>query len=69
MTGLVPMPGPQEHCLGGHAVMIVGYDDETQHVIVRNSWGTDWGIKGYFWLPYEYVTNMDLAGDFWSIRK
>lgn len=68
-TGLVPMPSPNEECLGGHAVMMVGYDDVKRHVIVRNSWGADWGDKGYFYLPYEYVTDPNLAEDFWSIRK
>ena len=69
-NGLVPMPQyGRENILGGHAVMIVGYDDITQHIIVRNSWGTGWGDKGYFYLPYDYVTNPDFASDFWTIRK
>jgi C1A family cysteine protease len=68
-TGMVPMPSAQEQCLGGHAVMIVGYDDEKQHVIVRNSWGISWGDEGYFYLPYEYINNSSLAEDFWSVRK
>jgi C1A family cysteine protease len=68
-TGVVPMPGPNERELGGHAVMMVGYDDDFQHVIVRNSWGTNWGDKGYFYLPYAYITNPNLAEDFWTLRK
>jgi C1A family cysteine protease len=69
-TGLVPMPKVgRESVLGGHAVMIVGYDDTKQHVIVRNSWGTGWGDKGYFYLPYAYVQNPELASDFWTLRK
>jgi C1A family cysteine protease len=67
-TGLVPMPGPTEECLGGHCVVIVGYDDSKSAFLVRNSWGTDWGIGGYFWLPYAYVLNPDLASDFWIIQ-
>jgi len=67
-SGLVPMPRPREKCLGGHALMMVGYDDANQHVIVRNSWGTSWGDKGYFYLPYEYVNNPQLASDFWTVR-
>lgn len=67
-TGVVPMPGPDESVLGGHAVLCVGYNDETQRFIVRNSWGTDWGIGGYFSMPYEYLTNRGLASDFWTIR-
>ena len=47
-TGILPMPKPKEKVVGGHAVMAVGYDDSKQAVIVRNSWGTGWGIKGIF---------------------
>jgi C1A family cysteine protease len=46
----------------------VGYDDAQQRFIVRNSWGAGWGLKGYFTLPYAYVTGTDLASDFWTIR-
>jgi C1A family cysteine protease len=67
-TGIMPMPKPQEKVLGGHAVMAVGYDDSKQAVLVRNSWGTDWGIRGYFYMPYGYITNANLCDDFWTIR-
>jgi C1A family cysteine protease len=67
-TGIVPMPSPGEKVLGGHAVMAVGYDDSTQRFIVRNSWGTSWGIGGYFMMPYAYVTDSNLADDLWTIR-
>jgi len=67
-TGIVPMPAPGEKVMGGHAVMAAGYDDSKQQFIVRNSWGTGWGIKGYFMMPYAYLTNSNLADDFWTIR-
>jgi C1A family cysteine protease len=66
-TGLVPMPKPNEQCLGGHAVAVVGYDDRHNYFIVRNSWGPDWGVEGYFFMPYEYVTNANLCSDFWNL--
>lgn len=66
-TGIVPMPTPSSSNLGGHAIMCVGYDDEHKWFICRNSWGSDWGEKGYFFLPYAYVNNPNLASDFWSI--
>lgn len=50
-TGIMPMPAPSEKVVGGHAVLAVGYDDSTQHFIVRNSWGDGWGLKGYFMMP------------------
>ena len=68
-TGTVPMPKKDEACLGGHAVLAVGYDDVTKRVIVRNSWGKGWGDEGYFTLPYAYISNTDLCDDFWTIRR
>lgn len=68
-TGMVPMPGINERLLGGHAVTFVGYDDASRRFIVQNSWGDDWGDKGFFYLPYDYCTNLDLADDFWMIHN
>jgi C1A family cysteine protease len=68
-TGHLGMPGTGEKQLGGHAVLAVGYDDSSQSFIVRNSWGADWGIKGYFTMPYPYLLQGTLASDFWTIRS
>lgn len=67
-TGIVNMPQSSERCLGGHAVLAVGYNDGQKRLIVRNSWGPKWGMKGYFTLPYGYVTDRNLSDDFWTIR-
>ena len=67
--GVVPMPKDGEACQGGHAVCIVGYDYNKKLFKFRNSWGPDWGDKGYFYLPFEYVLNPDLAEDFWVLTK
>ena len=64
-TGIVPMPSKDESVLGGHCVLIVGYDDAKQWFIVRNSWGTGWGDSGYCYMPFDYWTNPDLASDCW----
>jgi C1A family cysteine protease len=68
-TGTVPMPRKSERVLGGHAVLGVGYNDKQKRFIVRNSWGTGWGKKGYFTMPYAYLANPDLASDFWVVRR
>jgi C1A family cysteine protease len=68
-TGKVPMPKAGESMLGGHAVLAVGYDDVKKSFLMRNSYGINWGIKGYFYLPYDYLLNPDLSDDFWTIRR
>lgn len=53
--------------LGGHAVVLVGYDDTEQQFIIRNSQGASWGANGYGFVPYSYVLNPLLARDFWVV--
>lgn len=67
-TGIVPVPSSREKPIGGHAVMAVGYDDEKEALIVRNSWGSEWGINGDFYLPYWFVTTHNASADYWTIR-
>jgi C1A family cysteine protease len=50
-------------------VVIVGYDVAAKTVTCRNSWGSGWGMKGYFTMPFDYVLNPDLAEDFWVVRQ
>lgn len=66
-TGIVPLPTFTEKLQGGHAVLAVGYDDDKRSILVRNSWGADWGLKGYFWLSYDYFFS-SLVSDLWVIR-
>jgi len=79
-TGVVPMPAPNEQHIGFHSVLAVGYSDPKGQVIVRNSWSASWGDKGYFYMPYQYLTGPAassdsasiegayLTSDFWSIE-
>lgn len=68
-SGVLNMPGPNERVMGGHAVMAVGYDNSQKRFIIRNSWDTNWGMHGYFTMPYDYLDpNKNLADDFWTIR-
>lgn len=67
-SGHAPMPRSGEPVVGGHAVCAVGYDTARRWFICRNSWGKTWGMRGYFTLPFAYLTDTDLAADFWTIR-
>ncbi|MEI6398324.1 MAG: C1 family peptidase, partial [Pseudomonadota bacterium] len=46
----------------GHAYSIVGYDDQSQQLIMKNSWGDSWGDAGYGYLSYSCLGNMDPNG-------
>ncbi len=58
-SGHIAVPAAHAVALGGHAVLLAGFDDAAGggagHFIVRNSWGTSWGDGGYGYLPYAYV--------------
>jgi hypothetical protein len=65
LTGVVPMPDVNtEECLGGHAVLLFGYDDTTHRCLCLNSWSKDWGQNGLFTIPYDYLTDINLSIDF-----
>jgi C1A family cysteine protease len=78
VKGGIPYPCSGETAQWGHAIVAIGYDDEKiiknlscnkqtkGALLIRNSWGKEWGDKGYGWMPYDYVLN-NLAQDFWSL--
>ena len=67
--GVVPMPSPKDvgrSSHGGHSMCAVGYSDSEKVFIVRNSWGDQWGDKGYCYMPYNYLMNPEFnGGDSW----
>lgn len=66
--GYIPIPKTNEQLLGGHAVLLVGYDTQKGLFKFRNSWGPNWGQEGYGYLPFAYVYHPQLAGDFWAAQ-
>jgi hypothetical protein len=68
-SGIVPMPTHTSQSLGAHTVLVVGYDDNMQHWIARNSWGPEWGDHGYFYLPYLYLLDGSLSSDLWKVNR
>ncbi len=68
--GLVLLPDLEmESHLGSHALLAVGYSDIDEVVIARNSWGVNWGDRGYCYLPYEYFNHPDLLDNAWLLRQ
>jgi len=65
-TGLMPMPKKGEARLGGHCVTFDAFSDSDQTFWCANSWGTDWGIGGWFKMPYANLSN---CADFWVLTK
>lgn len=69
-TGMMPYPNTKrERLLGGHAVLLVGYNKTKKVFIARNSWGTSWGDRGYFYMPFSVVTNTSMSSDYWIIKS
>lgn len=69
-TGMVPVPDEtKDKHIGGHALTIVGYDDDLTCFIIANSWGRFWGANGFGYIPYSYILNKNFSGDFWTPRS
>jgi C1A family cysteine protease len=80
-NGLWPYPKAGEQLMGGHAVDAAGYNDTIRcpntngagAFLCRNSWSANWGMAGYFWLPYEFITRTyngaRLMSDMWALGK
>lgn len=86
-TGVMPMPNASEKLVGGHDILVVGYDTAFKSnpdfvksgvnpdwvsdtaLLIRNSWGPNWGIQGHFWMPIPYASNPSTGGDAWTGRR
>ncbi len=67
-TGDISYPNKRERPIGAHCMLIVGYDDEEGMFEIQNSWGKIWGDGGFGRMPYRYVTDSELCGDFWAFK-
>ncbi len=65
-TGVFPLPKDKEQIIGGHAIVIVGYDDQDRRVKFVNSWGAGWGDHGFGYVPYDYLAKY--MSDAWTFR-
>ena len=73
-TGIIPIPNiNKETLLGGHCMLIIGFNNTTQQFLCVNSWGSSWGCnstggtsgsRGFCLIPYSYILNTNLCSDF-----
>lgn len=69
-TGIMAYPDPDDLTRDGHEVLAVGYlRDQPHYCLIRNSWGTDWGIGGYFLMPWVWLLEPGLTSDFRTIYR
>jgi C1A family cysteine protease len=70
-TGVVPEPDPSQIIPNeGHEVLAIGYlEDHPEHCLCRNSWGTGWGIDGYFLMPWSVLLDATFSGDLRTIYR
>jgi C1A family cysteine protease len=66
-SAIMKMPGRKESIIGGHAICLVGFDEQTQLFKFKNCWGTEWGENGYGYIPYDYIEKFSADG--WIIKK
>jgi hypothetical protein len=63
-NGVIPMPARPDEVFGGHAICCVGFSDVTRRLKFKNSWGSNWGARGYGYISYEYAEKYML--DAWA---
>jgi C1A family cysteine protease len=68
-TGIINYSEEYDKILGGHCIILVGFDDDKKYFKFINSWGSTWGDKGFGYLPYEYIKNIRLSNEFYIIKN
>lgn len=67
-SGYMPLPSDDDKPIGGHAVVIVGYNNEKQTFVCRNSMGPEWGDKGHFEIDQDLLRIAGVVSDLWMIK-
>ena len=68
----MPMPTEDEIHLENpslHTVLADACNDDAQRITILNSWGSSFGIEGYFFMHYDYTLNKQRAYDFWKTEE
>ena len=65
---ILKMPSYKSEMLGNHAVVVVGFDDETETFEILNSHGSTFACNGYFRMPWSYALNPDFAFEFYVVQ-
>jgi hypothetical protein len=68
-TGIIDLPQKFDYLLGGHSIIIVGYNDYIESYIFINSWGSSWGDNGFGIIPYSYINNKNYSDEFFIINN
>lgn len=71
-TGVMPDLTPEERnrqMMGGHSMLLVGYENRERRFIVRNSWGEAWGDRGYCYIPYDVMECCAGPDEYWVIAE
>jgi hypothetical protein len=68
-TGIINYSEEYDKILGGHCIILVGFDNNKKYYKFINSWGPTWGDKGFGYLPYEYIKNIRLSNEFYIIKN
>lgn len=67
-TGIIDLPHKLDYLLGGHSIVIIGYNNYIDSYIFINSWGTSWGDNGFGKIPYSYINNNNYADEFYILN-
>ena len=68
-TGILPEITDTDIFKGGHSVILVGYDDNTERFKFMNSWGTKWGDNGFGYINYKYIYDEKYSDEFFIFKN